>query len=155
MRGARSVTGCAAMPELLPLCKQRAGEPACRAWEGIELGAKVRTCAQHKRMTPGIVVHDPPAVQVWLAVEEKGIEYDTMFLNLREKPAWYKEMVPTGLVPAVKANGKIVYESVDILRVRAKISLPHLHVSGTTNPRVDSSSWLSVTTSLRNLLEPF
>lgn len=39
--------------------------------------------------------------QVWLALEEKGIPYDCVLIELYNKPAWYKELVPTSLVPAV------------------------------------------------------
>ena len=57
-------------------------------------------------------------MQVWFALEEKNIEYDTVLINLQNKPDWFKELVPTQLVPAVKINGKLVYESFDILMVR-------------------------------------
>lgn len=40
-------------------------------------------------------------MQVWLALEEKGIPYDCVLIELYNKPAWYKELVPTSLVPAV------------------------------------------------------
>jgi hypothetical protein len=40
-------------------------------------------------------------LQVWLALEEKGIPYDCVLIELYNKPAWYKELVPTSLVPAV------------------------------------------------------
>ena len=40
-----------------------------------------------------------------------------MLINLRDKPDWYLEMVPTGLVPAAKIGDKLVNESYDILKV--------------------------------------
>jgi hypothetical protein len=43
----------------------------------------------------------PQFQQVWLALEEKGIPYDCVLIELYNKPAWYKELVPTSLVPAV------------------------------------------------------
>ena len=55
--------------------------------------------------------------QVWLALEEKNIPYDTVLINLQDKPEWFKKMVPTQLVPAVKINGELVYESYDIMLV--------------------------------------
>ena len=57
------------------------------------------------------------ALQVWLALEEKGIPYDTMFINLRKKPDWFKDVVPTNKVPAVSINGQMVWESDAILEV--------------------------------------
>lgn len=57
----------------------------------------------------------PFCERVWLALEEKGIEYDTMFIDLRDKPDWFKQMVPTALVPAAQIDGELVWESLDIL----------------------------------------
>lgn len=39
--------------------------------------------------------------EVWLALEEKGIPYDCVLIELYNKPTWYKDLVPTSLVPAV------------------------------------------------------
>jgi len=52
-----------------------------------------------------------------LALEEKNIPYDTVLINLQDKPEWFKKMVPTQLVPAVKLNGELLYESYDIMLV--------------------------------------
>lgn len=60
----------------------------------------------------------PFCERVWLALEHKGVEYDTVLIDLRNKPDWYKSMVPTTLVPAARINGELVYESRDILMVR-------------------------------------
>ena len=35
--------------------------------------------------------------------------------TLRNKPQWYLDMIPTALVPAVKIDGVLVFESRDIL----------------------------------------
>ncbi|NEQ36858.1 MAG: glutathione S-transferase [Okeania sp. SIO3I5] len=57
----------------------------------------------------------PFCERVWLALEEKQIPFEVELINLRDKPEWYTDMVPTGLVPAVKIEGELVYESKDIL----------------------------------------
>ncbi|MEM1168822.1 MAG: glutathione S-transferase family protein [Cyanobacteria bacterium P01_H01_bin.35] len=57
----------------------------------------------------------PFCERVWLALEEKQIPFEVQLINLRDKPQWYKDMVPTGLVPAVKIEGELIYESKDIL----------------------------------------
>jgi glutathione S-transferase len=56
-------------------------------------------------------------VQVWLALEEKGISYDTVFISLFDKPEWYLDAVPSAKVPAIGIHGKMVWESKDILLV--------------------------------------
>ncbi|KAL3147580.1 glutathione s-transferase [Trebouxia sp. C0009 RCD-2024] len=57
----------------------------------------------------------PFCERVWLALEEKNIPYDTVLINLQDKPEWFTKMIPTQLVPAAKINGKLVYESYDIM----------------------------------------
>jgi glutathione S-transferase len=52
---------------------------------------------------------------VWFALEEKGIPFETEFIDLSNKPQWYLDLVPTALVPAAKIDGKLIYESKDIL----------------------------------------
>eukprot|EP00929_Paragymnodinium_shiwhaense_P034580 TRINITY_DN18798_c0_g1_i1.p1 TRINITY_DN18798_c0_g1~~TRINITY_DN18798_c0_g1_i1.p1 ORF type:complete len:463 (+),score=98.28 TRINITY_DN18798_c0_g1_i1:144-1532(+) len=60
----------------------------------------------------------PFCERVWIALREKDIPYDEVLINLYDKPKWYKEMVPTNLVPAVKFvdGGDVVWESEEILR---------------------------------------
>lgn len=79
----------------------------------------------------------PFCERVWLALEIKGLPYTETLVNLQNKPQWYKDMVPTKLVPAVlfygttgesstdadddtNTNNKnertLVWESADILR---------------------------------------
>jgi len=81
----------------------------------------------------------PFCERVWVAVRAKGIPYRERLINLKDKPDWYKELVPTTLVPAVlihptttttttdgDGDGEdvkaatnqrtIVWESMDILR---------------------------------------
>ncbi len=57
----------------------------------------------------------PFCERVWFALEEKGIPFETEFIDLSNKPKWYTDLVPTTLVPAVKIEGDLVYESKDIL----------------------------------------
>ena len=58
--------------------------------------------------------------RVWLALEYKRISYDTMFINLRDKPKWFLDLIPEnpkGLVPVAKIRNRLVHESFDILKV--------------------------------------
>lgn len=65
----------------------------------------------------------PFCERVWLALEVKKIPYKERLINLRDKPEWYKDLVPTTLVPAVLFHGdsnsnerKIIWESLDIMK---------------------------------------
>lgn len=57
----------------------------------------------------------PFCERVWFALEEKEIPFATEFIDLSNKPKWYTDLVPTTLVPAAKIDGKLVYESKEIL----------------------------------------
>ncbi|OUL20992.1 glutathione S-transferase [Nostoc sp. T09] len=57
----------------------------------------------------------PFCERVWFALEEKEIPFETEFIDLSNKPKWYTDLVPTTLVPGAKIEGKLVYESKEIL----------------------------------------
>ncbi|MBE9221404.1 glutathione S-transferase family protein [Cyanobacterium stanieri LEGE 03274] len=60
----------------------------------------------------------PYCQKIWLWLEEKQIPYRikkvTMFCYGQKEP-WYKEKVPSGMLPAVELDGRIITESDDIL----------------------------------------
>ncbi|PZV09979.1 MAG: glutathione S-transferase [Leptolyngbya sp.] len=60
----------------------------------------------------------PYCQKVWLWLEEKQVPYRiekvTMFCY-GEKEAWYKRKVPSGMLPALELDGRMVTESDDIL----------------------------------------
>ena len=60
----------------------------------------------------------PYCQKVWLWLEEKQIPYRiekvTMFCY-GEKERWYKQKVPSGMLPAVEIDGQLITESDDIL----------------------------------------
>jgi glutathione S-transferase len=65
----------------------------------------------------------PFCERVWLALRVKNVPYTETLISLQNKPQWYKDLVPTTLVPAVLFYGgdssnerKIVWESNEILK---------------------------------------
>jgi glutathione S-transferase len=60
----------------------------------------------------------PYCQKIWLWLEEKQIPYRiekvTMFCY-GEKESWYQRQVPSGMLPAIKLDGRIITESDDIL----------------------------------------
>jgi glutathione S-transferase len=57
----------------------------------------------------------PYCERITFALEEKEIPYQVEYIDLGAKPQWYLDIVPTGLVPAAKIAGEVIYESKDIL----------------------------------------
>ena len=79
----------------------------------------------------------PYCQKVWLWLEEKQIPYRiekvTMFCY-GTKERWYKQIVPSGMLPAIELDGRIITESDDIL-----IALEQVYGTlnyGMSDPRV-------------------
>ncbi|GMH40021.1 hypothetical protein BSKO_07925 [Bryopsis sp. KO-2023] len=70
------------------------------------------------RQEDGLVLYShtvcPYAQRVWLALEEKELEYTLVQIDLANKPSWYRSVNPRGLVPAVEYDGTVVTESDEI-----------------------------------------
>ncbi|WP_353259314.1 glutathione S-transferase family protein [Prochlorothrix hollandica] len=79
----------------------------------------------------------PYCQKIWLWLEEKQIPYRiekiTMFCY-GEKEAWYKRKVPSGMLPAIELQGRIITESDDILMALERVFGP-LH-QGMQDPEV-------------------
>ncbi|XP_002738514.1 glutathione S-transferase omega-1-like [Saccoglossus kowalevskii] len=54
----------------------------------------------------------PCAQRIVLALNLKGIEHEVVNINTKNKPSWFIEKFPTGLVPVLEINDQIVWESV-------------------------------------------
>ena len=69
----------------------------------------------------------PYCQKVWLWLEEKQIPYRikkvTMFCY-GKKESWYKRMVPSGMLPALDLDGRMITESDDILIALEKVFGP-------------------------------
>jgi glutathione S-transferase len=69
----------------------------------------------------------PYCQKVWLWLEEKQIPYRiekvTMFCY-GEKERWYKQKVPSGMLPALELDGKLITESDDILLALERVFGP-------------------------------
>ncbi|HIK32559.1 MAG TPA: glutathione S-transferase family protein [Oscillatoriales cyanobacterium M59_W2019_021] len=69
----------------------------------------------------------PYCQKVWLWLEEKQIPYRiekvTMFCY-GEKELWYKRKVPSGMLPALELDGRLITESDDILLALERVFKP-------------------------------
>jgi glutathione S-transferase len=82
----------------------------------------------------------PYCQKIWLWLEEKQIPYRiekvTMFCY-GEKENWYKRIVPSGMLPAIAIDGKIITESDEILMALER-------VFGKLNQSMNDNSVLSL-----------
>ncbi len=60
----------------------------------------------------------PYCQKIWLWLEEKHIPYRTKKVTMfcyGKKESWYKQQVPSGMLPAIELDGQMITESDDIL----------------------------------------
>mmetsp|Transcript_16887 Transcript_16887/g.36728 ORF Transcript_16887/g.36728 Transcript_16887/m.36728 type:complete len:448 (+) Transcript_16887:718-2061(+) len=58
--------------------------------------------------------------KVWVYLEEKRVPYKCRTVPLNaygDKPAWYTRLVDGGALPAIELDGKVITESLDIIRL--------------------------------------
>lgn len=90
------------------------------SWD--DLAAKLKDMTIHKKegkdpVEPVLTLYRdtngwcPFCERVWLCLEVKGIPYRERLINLRDKPEWYKELVPTTLVPAILLHNDDIIEN--------------------------------------------
>jgi len=61
----------------------------------------------------------PYCQKVWMMLEEKRIPYRIERINMRsygDKPAWFLEKVPSGLLPVLELDGQFITESLVIMQ---------------------------------------
>ena len=59
----------------------------------------------------------PFCQKVWMVLLEKQIPFDTVLIDLGNKPEWYNQVAESMQTPAVLMNGKHMAESNDIMLV--------------------------------------
>jgi glutathione S-transferase len=69
----------------------------------------------------------PYCARVRIALEEKGIEYETVEIDLDDRPAWIYEKNATGRVPVVEEDAWVLPESAVIMEyLEERYPEPHL-----------------------------
>ena len=69
----------------------------------------------------------PYCQKIWLWLEEKQIPYrieKVAMFCYGEKESWYKRKVPSGMLPAIELDGRIITESDDILIALEQVYAP-------------------------------
>ena len=46
-----------------------------------------------------------------IVLHEKGVPFETTYIDLADKPAWFQEISPMGKVPLLKVDGSVLFES--------------------------------------------
>lgn len=82
-----------------------------------------------------------------IVLEEKGIDYDITFIDLKEPPDWFKAISPFGKVPLLQVDDTVLFESAVIMEYLDEINPPSLHP---TDPlrKAQNRAWFEFASSL-------
>jgi glutathione S-transferase len=62
-----------------------------------------------------------------ILLNEKGVGFDLVHIDLQNKPDWFLQLSPTGKVPVLQINDTILFESAVINEYLDEAYPPHLH----------------------------
>ena len=62
-----------------------------------------------------------------IVLQEKGVDYDLTYINLKEPPEWFKSISPLGKVPLLRVGDAVVFESAVIMEYLDEVYPPSLH----------------------------
>ncbi len=62
-----------------------------------------------------------------IALNEKGVDYKTRYIDLEQPAAWFTEISPLGKVPVLKTGSGAIFESMVIAEYLDEVYEPRLH----------------------------
>lgn len=62
-----------------------------------------------------------------IMLQYKGIPFEIQYIDLRQPPAWFLEISPTGKVPVLRCDGEVLFESAVICEFLNESYAPSLH----------------------------
>ncbi len=62
-----------------------------------------------------------------ILLKEKGIDFDIAYIDLNQPPEWFLTLSPTGKVPILEVDGKVLFESAIINEYLDEVNPPSLH----------------------------
>jgi glutathione S-transferase len=77
-----------------------------------------------------------------IALHEKGVDFETTFVDLTKTPAWFDAVSPLGKVPILRVDGKTLFDSAVINEFLDDVLPPSLH-PGDAFDRARQRSWIS------------
>jgi glutathione S-transferase len=76
-----------------------------------------------------------------IMLTEKGVEFDTAYVDLSNKPAWFLELSPLGKVPVLRVGDAVLFESAVINEYLDETHSPALH-PGDPLRRAHNRAWI-------------
>jgi glutathione S-transferase len=78
-----------------------------------------------------------------IALREKGVEFDITYIDLAQRPAWFKAISPLGKVPVLRVGETTLFESAVINEYLDDVYAPKLHPVDPLR-RAQNRAWIEV-----------
>lgn len=62
-----------------------------------------------------------------IVLNEKKVDYDITYIDLKNPPDWFKQISPLGKVPVLKVGDEVLFESAVIMEYLDEVNPPSLH----------------------------
>lgn len=82
-----------------------------------------------------------------IALREKGVDFAMTFIDLNDRPDWFKELSPLGKVPVLRVGDGVVFESAVINEYLDEVYPPRLHPSDPLR-RAQHRAWIEFASTL-------
>ena len=89
-----------------------------------------------------------------ITLAEKSQPFERIYVDLSNKPAWFKAISPLGKVPLLAIGDDVVFESAVILEYLEETILPRLHPSEPLR-RADHRAWIEFGSAILNDIAGF
>lgn len=86
-----------------------------------------------------------------IALEEKGVPYERVDIDLADKPAWFQAISPLGKTPVLLADGQPVFESAVICEYLEDVVGPRLHPQDSL-ARARHRGWIEYASAVLNTI---
>jgi glutathione S-transferase len=89
-----------------------------------------------------------------IVLAEKGVDFDRRYIDLANKPDWFKAISPLGKTPVLLVDGDAIFESAVICEYLEDTLLPHLH-PGDALQRAQHRAWMEFGSSVLATIAAF
>jgi len=84
-----------------------------------------------------------------IALDEKGVPFERVYVDLADKPDWFRALSPLGKVPVLAVGDRAIFESAVILEYLEETAPPALHPADPLD-RAEHRAWIEVSSAILN-----
>jgi glutathione S-transferase len=82
-----------------------------------------------------------------IVLEEKRVDYDISYIDLKSPPDWFKAISPFGKVPVLQVGDTVLFESAVIMEYLDEVNPPSLHPADPLR-KAHNRAWIEFSSSL-------